>query len=48
MESAESMTPQDIFALLDKNSNGFISLEDLKLVIKKIQFDGEQQFKEDA
>lgn len=46
MESAESMTPQEIFALFDKNSNGFISLEDLKGVIKRLQFEGDQ-FKEE-
>lgn len=36
MENNENMTPKDIFALIDKKGNGFISVEDLKEVVKRL------------
>ncbi|KAL4450456.1 hypothetical protein ABPG74_019354 [Tetrahymena malaccensis] len=46
MESNENMTPKDIFALIDKNGNGFITVQDIKEVVKRLNLEGEQ-FKDD-
>jgi hypothetical protein len=34
------MTPTDLFGLIDKNGNGFISVEDIKEVITKLHREG--------
>lgn len=35
MENAEHMKPKDIFGLIDKSGNGYISVQDLKEVINR-------------
>ncbi len=44
MEDTEHMTPKDIFGLIDKGGNGYISVQDLKEVINRLDL---QQFKDE-
>lgn len=40
MENSENLTPKDIFALIDKQGNGFLSIDDMREVITKLQLEG--------
>lgn len=46
MENNENMTPKDIFGLIDKKGNGFITVNDIKEVVKRLNLEGDQ-FKDD-
>ena len=46
MENNENMTPKDIFCLIDKKGNGFITVQDLKEVVQRLKLEGDQ-FKDD-
>lgn len=42
LEHYENQTPKDIFKMMNKENNGFISVKEIKDVIEKLKLQGEQ------